>query len=79
MVARCGACHSSPPTGTAPATFRLDKYSASDGTDGVQGAFEQAARIRARVVLQLTMPPDAPLPRGERDLVEEWVAAGAPR
>jgi uncharacterized membrane protein len=79
LAEHCVPCHGSPPVQNAPATFRLDKYDASDGADAVQGAFEQAARIRARTVLQRTMPPGGGVPAEQRNAIDAWVIAGAPR
>lgn len=75
----CVSCHGNPPTEGAPLTFRLDKYDANEGGDGVPGAFEQATRVRARTVLQRTMPPGGGVPLTQRNLVDAWVRAGAPR
>lgn len=79
LTNRCAECHGNPPVGLAPQEFRLDKYNIEDDTDNREGAYEKAQRIRARVVLQSTMPPDSPLPIEERVLIDNWVLNGAPR
>lgn len=78
LVEHCGSCHGSPSRAGAPSTFRLDVYDAQDG-GGVPGAKETASRVRARVVLQGTMPPDGNLDAAETDAIDRWVRAGAPR
>jgi uncharacterized membrane protein len=81
LTAHCTSCHTSPPTNQAPDTFRLDKYELSDGGDGLLGAREMAGRIRARAVLQGTMPPPpaAAIPPSDQDILAAWVQGGAPR
>lgn len=73
----CGGCHGSPPSGGAPGTFRLDTYA---DAGGVQGAGAKALRIKARAVVQQSMPPvGAPAPTPEElGLLAAWVDAGAP-
>jgi uncharacterized membrane protein len=81
LAQHCVSCHASPPTNNAPGTFRLDKYGLDDGGDGLLGAREMAGRIRARAVVQRTMPPPPTpsIPQDDQDILEAWVQGGAPR
>ncbi len=79
LTGRCGACHSVPPANGAPGGFRLDRYDRADAGGGIDGAFEKRSRIRTRAVDAGSMPPGAPLPAAERDELEAWLDAGAPR
>jgi len=79
LTSGCATCHTNPAQNGAPNGFRLDKYSQSDGDDDWDGAFEKRDRILVRAVQQLSMPPAGPLPEVERDLINDWIEAGAPR
>lgn len=78
LAERCVSCHGSPPREGASDAFRLDVYDATE-SGGTPGAFETAARIRTRVVLQRSMPPVGALPATEIAAIDAWVRAGAPR
>lgn len=65
---RCTVCHRDPPIAGAPNS--LATY---------EDAVTWAARIKARVVDEGTMPPGAPLPDSERALLAAWISAGTPR
>ena len=78
---RCAVCHTSPPVGGAPDSFRLDKY-ATDELDGMlPGALDMRDRIVARAVDKNPgpMPPSDDLSDQERLLIDLWVMAGAPK
>lgn len=75
----CVTCHRIPPAEGATDDFRLDRYDAEDDPADTPGAFETAARIRARAVLQRSMPPDGRVPERELAILDAWVRAGAPR
>lgn len=80
LAASCVAsCHGATTSGSGRADFRLDLY-ARDGGVGALGARDMAARIKARAVDQLNMPPEGnPAPSAsERDLLSRWVLGGAP-
>lgn len=73
----CATCHGAPPSGGAPATFRLDVF----GTvDGIVGAGAKALRIKARAADTRTMPPTgaAQPTDAERAVLAAWANAGAP-
>ncbi len=79
LTDRCGACHRFPPSNGAPSGFRLDRYDRADAGGGIDGAFEQRDRIRARAADAGSMPPGGPLPLDDRTELEAWLDAGAPR
>ncbi len=72
------SCHGERNDGSGETDFRLDVWEQADGGKGV---FAMAERIRIRTSEYETMPPpDAsafPTFR-ERDLISQWVKAGAP-
>lgn len=78
MDAYCTACHTAPPTNSAPANFRLDLYEEEPG--GIPGAKETAERSYVRTVVTRDMPPFGwPQPtEEERQLLTAWFRAGAP-
>ncbi len=43
------------------------------------GVSSKTEAIRQRVVVQKNMPLNMPMPQSERDLIAEWIDAGAPR
>ncbi|HEX8433941.1 hypothetical protein [Archangium sp.] len=79
LAATCvSSCHGADPSRSGPTSFRLDTYAPSDG---VLGARDMAARIKARAAVEPpTMPPpNNPAPSAaERDLLSRWVAGGTP-
>ncbi len=78
LAATCvSSCHGADTSGSGQANFRLDMYESSGG---VSGARDMAARIRARAVVDKSMPPEGkPAPSdGERDLLSRWIAGGTP-
>lgn len=80
MVQACGGCHTNPPTGGAPAGFRLDTYDTDEEGDGLPGAFDRRNRILARAVnLDPSPMPFTALPQSERNLLRAWIDAGAPK
>jgi hypothetical protein len=78
LAARCLECHADPPRfGASMPLVRHDDFlmplpSAPGATvaDGVASRLEDATR---------PMPPTGLLPPAERDVVQQWLAAGAPR
>lgn len=74
---RCVGCHSEPPAGGAPDSFRLDLYE-GDGDD--LGALDMLDRIEARAVEQDPgpMPPTGALAEAEVALLARWIEVGAP-
>ncbi len=88
LAASCLRCHGAPALGGAPASFRLDAYAdlaAVDPADPAAevplgGAATYAAAIALRVAnADFPMPPRFPLDGWQIELLERWVAAGAPR
>ena len=47
--------------------------------DTYSGVYAKIDAIRQRVVVQKNMPLNLPMPQAERDLIGQWIAAGAPR
>lgn len=80
LQSRCVPCHTSPPNNGAPSTFRFDRYNQDEAGGTLNGAFEMRERIRARAVVEGSMPYGGPpLPQEERTLLRRWIDAGAPR
>jgi cytochrome c553 len=82
LATRCGECHGAD---TQEGSLRLDSREglASGGGTGpviVPRASGQSLLVQAirRVDESLAMPPDAPLPQDEVDLIAAWIDAGAP-
>ena len=68
FIARCQGCHGSPPVGGAP--FPLLTF---------VDVRAQLERVRVRTIELGDMPPGAPLPAAERELLATWIDAGGPR
>ena len=79
LVAKCGACHSSPSAAGAPANFRLDRYDRIDADNMLDGAFEKRDRIQARSLDTNTMPPSGSpvLTDEEKATLDNWLKNGA--
>jgi hypothetical protein len=82
LQANCIRCHSAPPIGGAPDYLRLDRYSDELTADGgdvlVIGAAGAAPTIAAYTGQEL-MPPRLPLTSRQKDILQTWFDAGAPR
>ena len=77
LLANCVRCHGEEPSGGAPTAFRLDRFEDSDAARGVKTMARYLAH-RAGDLGQ--MPPNGPaLSDRQRDVLEKWYAAGAPR
>lgn len=82
LAAHCVRCHGAPALGSAPATFRLDRYDdlvtlAPDGTRRlVLGAASMAEWIADRAA-DGSMPPRFPLAQHDRDLLDNWFTTRA--
>lgn len=79
----CAPCHGPDPIDPKVAAFRLDRYvkhdletlDLHDFATGSDPALRRAAVDRSGPA----MPPDGPLPDRERDLLDRWIAEGAPK
>ncbi|HVV82130.1 MAG TPA: hypothetical protein VHE35_03595 [Kofleriaceae bacterium] len=71
-------CHATPTACTEldRRGFRLDRWL---DAGAVRGVASMTDRIAVRAVDQGDMPPDAPLPDRERELLRRWQRAGSPR
>ncbi len=78
MDTHCINCHGSPPSGGAPANFRLDQY--GPDTSGTEGAAAMAERIYVRMAVTKDMPPPGYPDPTEAELlaVTAWYRTGAP-
>lgn len=79
----CAPCHGPDPIDPKVAAFRLDRYVKNDAetldlhdfATGLDPVLRRAAVERSGPV----MPPDGPLADRERDLLDRWIAEGAPK
>ncbi len=83
LRANCARCHGADPIDPKVAKFRLDRYvkgdtSTFDAYDYATGA--DPAMTRVAVDLESpAMPPDYELTDRQREILDRWVAAGAPK
>lgn len=83
LRANCARCHGADPIDQKVAKFRLDRYVKDDtSTFDVYDYATGLDPAIVRVVVNLespAMPPDYELSDRQREIIERWVAAGAPK
>jgi hypothetical protein len=83
LRANCVRCHGADPIDPKIAKFRLDRYVKDDtATFDVYDYATGTDPVMARVAVNLespAMPPDYELSDRQREILERWIAAGAPK
>lgn len=79
LLANCARCHSEPAIGGAPSYFRLDVYADTTNASGmkIMGAGSVAVTIKGDLKAN-TMPPRFKLSDRQKQIIDNWIAAGAP-
>lgn len=80
LADHCLLCHGSPSSRNAPSEFRLDRYEDTLTANGgkVLGAANMAASL-VGAVKSGVMPPEGGIGPNGKQMLNNWLAAGAPR
>lgn len=80
LADHCLLCHSSPSSRKAPNDFRFDRYEDTTTARGVKilGASSMAASLVGSVRSGV-MPPEGGVGPNGKQMLANWLAAGAPR
>lgn len=78
LQANCARCHGAEPWQTSIAGYRLDRFVANDEPATGEDAFERAASILEVACAgdASIMPPGAPLPARQQDILRRWIEQG---
>lgn len=83
LRANCVRCHGADPADVKIASFRLDRYVKDDpATFDVYDYATGVDPVMMRVAVDLespAMPPDYELSDRQREIIERWIASGAPK
>ncbi|HEY2414701.1 MAG TPA: DUF1553 domain-containing protein [Pirellulaceae bacterium] len=77
LAGRCMECHSgAEPKGKLDLTSAAKTFAGGESGSAIEAGKPSASNLWQRIVAD-EMPPKHPLPAGEREIIRQWIAAGA--